>query len=162
MVSFILIGLTILLMLVNIYYFFANKQHKDSFIHPSLFTKLFLVMTAITFGFAVIYYLLSLNTDILRLNDETGMAAGDDFWDYLYFSGVTMLSVGYGDLVPIGSARFFAVIQAALGLLLPSAYFVKAFSEMGGEEKEGQGNRSDKKVEDDEEQDEGRHREEPS
>lgn len=147
MIAAILIGFTILLMLLNLYYFFTNKQHKESFIHPSLFTKLFFVMTAITFGFAVIYYLLSLNTDILRLNDETGRPAGDSFWDYLYFSGATMLSVGYGDLVPIGSARFFAIVQAALGLLLPSAYFVKAFSEMGNDEKDGQGNRSDKEIE---------------
>ncbi|WP_142828815.1 potassium channel family protein [Planococcus soli] len=147
MLATILIGLTILLMLLNLYYFFTNQQQKESFIHTSLFTKLFLVMTAITFGFAVIYYLLSMNTDILRISDETGGAAGDSFWDYLYFSGVTMLSIGYGDMVPVGSARFFAVIQAALGLLLPSAYFVKAFNEMGSQEKEGQGNRSDKKSE---------------
>ncbi|MDQ0430263.1 potassium channel LctB [Planomicrobium stackebrandtii] len=121
--------------------------------HTSLFTKLFLVMTVITLGFAVIYYVLSLNTDILRVSDETGRAGGDNFWDYLYFSGVTILSIGYGDLVPVGSARFFAVIQAALGLLLPSAYFVKAFSEMGDKEKEGQGNRSDKKIEGEEGED---------
>lgn len=42
-----------------------------------------------------------------------------------------MLSIGYGDLVTMGYARFFAVVQAGLGLLLPSAYFVKAFDEMG-------------------------------
>lgn len=147
MVSIILIGLTILLMLLNLYYFFTNQQHKESYIHTSLFTKLFLIMTVVTFGFAVIYYLLSFNMDALRLNDETGRRAGDDFWDYLYFSGVTMLSIGYGDMVPMGSARFFAVVQAALGLLLPSAYFVKAFNEMGSHEREGQGNRSDKKGE---------------
>lgn len=58
-----------------------------------------------------------------------------------------MLSIGYGDLVTMGYARFFAVVQAGLGLLLPSAYFVKAFDEMGRHDKEGQGNRSDKKGE---------------
>ncbi|ANU11609.1 Ion transport 2 domain-containing protein [Planococcus antarcticus DSM 14505] len=150
MIATILIGLMILLMLLNLYYFFTNQQHKESFIHMSLFTKLFLVMTAVTFGFAIIYYLLALNNNVLRLNDETGRVAGDDFWDFLYFSGVTMLSVGYGDLVPVGVARFFAVIQAALGLLLPSAYFVKAFGEMTNHEKDGQGNRSDKTVENEE------------
>lgn len=153
MLSIILIGITVFLMLLNLYYFFTNKQHNESFMHTSLFTKLFLVMTVITLGFAVIYYVLSLNTDILRVSDETGRAGGDNFWDYLYFSGVTILSIGYGDLVPVGSARFFAVIQAALGLLLPSAYFVKAFSEMGDKEKEGQGNRSDKKIEGEEGED---------
>ncbi len=147
MIATILIGFTILLMLLNLYYFFTNQQHKESYIHTSLFTKLFLIMIVITFGFALIYYLLAFNNDVLRLNDETGRRAGDDFWDYLYFSGVTMLSIGYGDLVTMGYARFFAVVQAGLGLLLPSAYFVKAFDEMGRHDKEGQGNRSDKKGE---------------
>ncbi|WP_298832075.1 potassium channel family protein [uncultured Planococcus sp.] len=145
MIATILIGFTVILMLLHLYYFFTNQQHKESYIHTSLFTKLFIIMTVVTFGFALIYYLLAFNNDTLRLNDETGRRAGENFWDYLYFSGVTMLSIGYGDLVPMGYARFFAVVQAAL--LLPSAYFVKAFDEMGRHEKEGQGNRSDKKGE---------------
>ncbi|NJP38325.1 ion channel [Alkalicoccus luteus] len=63
------------------------------------------------------------------MNDPT-----DDFWDpsfmdLLYFSGVTILSVGYGDFVPIGAARFFALLQAALGLLVPSAFFMTMLGE---------------------------------
>lgn len=93
-----------------------------------LFLKLFFVMVGITFGFAVLYYLLSSNEVILRISDKTGDQAPEDFLTFLYFSGVTMLSVGYGDLIPVGSARFFALIQASLGLLLPTAYFMKAMN----------------------------------
>jgi len=117
MLATILIGFTILLMLLNLYYFFTNQQHKESYIHTSLFTKLFLIMTVVTFGFALIYFLLAFNIDVLRLNDESGRKVGEDFWDYLYFSGVTMLSIGYGDMVPVGYARFFCRYPSCLGII---------------------------------------------
>ncbi|MFB5662555.1 potassium channel family protein [Alteribacillus sp. HJP-4] len=87
------------------------------------------MLLSVTFGFAILYYMLSLNETVLMINDPTGEAANHDFWNCLYFSGVTILSVGYGDLVPVGSARFFSLIQAAIGLLLPAAYFMKAISD---------------------------------
>ncbi|MEC5425730.1 ion channel [Virgibacillus sp. C22-A2] len=128
MISTILIGLTILFIGVNLYYFFTNKTYKKSYASSALFYKLFFVLLGITIGFAVLYYVLSMNEVVLRIADPTGDPAGDSFLTYLYFSGVTILSVGYGDQVPVGSARFFALIQASIGLLLPTAYFVKAIT----------------------------------
>ncbi|WP_444684934.1 potassium channel family protein [Alkalicoccus luteus] len=94
-----------------------------------LLIHMFFVLTAITIGFTFIYYILHLQGPILRVNDPT-----DDYWDpsfmdLLYFSGVTILSVGYGDFVPIGAARFFALLQATLGLLVPSAFFMTMLGE---------------------------------
>ena len=42
----------------------------------------------------------------------------------LYFSAVTLLSVGYGDLTPIGVGRWIAIIEALIGYLMPAAFFV--------------------------------------
>ena len=123
-------------------------------------------MFCITIGFGIVYYLLALEGPVLRVGTEDGENGGETFLDYLYFSGVTMLSVGYGDLVPVGTARFFALIQAGIGFLLPTAFFIRALSEKEGRsqegehkkgEKKGQGNRSDKRgkdIEDDEESEE--------
>jgi hypothetical protein len=37
----------------------------------------------------------------------------------LYFSAVTITTVGYGDVVPLtGAARFFAAFEATLGIIL--------------------------------------------
>jgi potassium channel LctB len=44
--------------------------------------------------------------------------------DIIYFSAVTLLSVGYGDLVPVGIGRFIAIVQALFGYLLPAAFVV--------------------------------------
>ncbi|MGE7979836.1 potassium channel family protein [Psychrobacillus sp. NPDC093200] len=63
----------------------------------------------------------------------------------IYFSGVTILSVGYGDLVPVGKARFFALIQAAIGLLLPTAFFIRALGEK--EDSPGEGTKNEKEGE---------------
>ena len=40
------------------------------------------------------------------------------FFTAIYFSFVTATSVGFGDVVPIGIARFAAIVEAAAGLLL--------------------------------------------
>ena len=45
-----------------------------------------------------------------------------DFADACYFSGVTMMTVGYGDIVPLGFARYIAIIEAALGITVYMEY----------------------------------------
>ncbi|MGO1059436.1 potassium channel family protein [Planococcus sp. FY231025] len=157
MFSTVLIGLALVFMAANLVHFFAGHRYERSYFQSSLFQKLFFAMTGITIGFAVLYYALGLDAPVLRLNDEDGRESEGSFWEYLYFSGVTMLSVGYGDLVPVGPARFFAILQAGIGLLLPTAFFVhvlherpgNAASDRGRGEKEGQGNYSDKRDKDD-------------
>lgn len=137
MVGEILIGITIVYLLANLYYFFTNKSYKASKIEPALFYKLFFVMTSLTLGFSILYYLLSFQYDNVMLGgtQHTG-SIEKTFLNYLYFSGVTILTVGYGDMVPVGSTRFFALLQATLGFLLPSAYFIKA---MGGSSPDSHG-----------------------
>lgn len=138
MIATVLIGLTILFMLANIWFFFTGRKFHNSHFHPPLFQKLFYALVGITFGFAVLYQILGTQHDILRIATAEGAGGADDFWDYLYFSGTTMLSVGYGDIVPVGSARFFSLVQAAIGLLLPAAYFAKIITGNGKEGEVGQ------------------------
>jgi hypothetical protein len=39
------------------------------------------------------------------------------WWEHVYFSGITYLTIGYGDLAPVGPlARFLAVIEGAAGI----------------------------------------------
>jgi hypothetical protein len=41
-----------------------------------------------------------------------------DWFAPLYFSAVTQLTIGYGDLYPVGPARAIAVVQAFVGVIL--------------------------------------------
>lgn len=136
MISTILIVLTILFILANLYSFFTNGSYKKSSFNSSLFLQLFINLVGIGFGFAFLYYLLSLNNVILRVSSPTGEPVEPTFSNLLYFSGVTLLSIGYGDYVPVGGVRFFAIMESAIGVLLPSAYFMKALGSSNHEKEE--------------------------
>ncbi|MGC4377019.1 potassium channel family protein [Fictibacillus sp. Mic-4] len=42
----------------------------------------------------------------------------------MYFSAVTMLSVGYGDITPLGVGRWISITEALIGYLLPAAFVI--------------------------------------
>ena len=79
---------------------------------PSHFLLLMLglVMSAHTL-FALIYHCAATNLSYLK-------GGTSSFWDAFYFSGVTLFTVGYGDIVPVGTFRFTATVQIYLGHLL--------------------------------------------
>ena len=47
-----------------------------------------------------------------------------DFPTACYFSGITMMTVGYGDIVPLGLARYFAIVESVLGIMIWGIYVV--------------------------------------
>jgi hypothetical protein len=54
------------------------------------------------------------------------VSAGPRHWsDYIYFSVVTQTTIGYGDYWPAGFSRFFACIQAGVGILSAGALVAK-------------------------------------
>ncbi len=50
----------------------------------------------------------------------------------LYFSAITLLSVGYGDITPIGFGRGFAVVEALIGYIIPAAFVVRSMVDFEG------------------------------
>ena len=46
-----------------------------------------------------------------------GLTAGKAYWEYIYFSGITYLTVGYGDIAPdTPLAKFISVLNAGTGI----------------------------------------------
>ncbi len=79
---------------------------------PSHFLLLMLGLVMATHSlFALIYRYTAAGASCL-----TGGAP--DFWNAFYFSGVTLFTVGYGDIVPKGDFRFTSIVQIYLGHLL--------------------------------------------
>jgi hypothetical protein len=76
----------------------------------SLLALIALWAAGLIFGFALLHW--SIGTPLTQ-----PAGADDGFGTYLYFSGVTFFTLGYGDIVPAGRlARVVAVGEAGLGL----------------------------------------------
>src|SRR6266852_1804952 len=81
--------------------------------------SLFRLWIEIVAVFAVVYWLLDWFTPPALLSGGGPLAAdAGGFLSALYFSAVTATSVGYGDIVPTGPARAFAIVESAAGLIL--------------------------------------------
>lgn len=78
-----------------------------------------LMVVAMQTVFAGIYYFGADATTYLVKNGQRVT----DFVDCLYFSGVTLMTVGYGDIVPVGDFRFTAVAEVYGGTLFIFAFF---------------------------------------
>ena len=83
-----------------------------------------LVVIGLQTAFACIYHFASNGTSYLA----RGEVRVTDFVDALYFSGVTLLTVGYGDIVPRGDFRFTAVAEVYGGTLFIFSFFAFGLS----------------------------------
>lgn len=77
--------------------------------------KLFVTLVVVIAFFSVIYFLLGyLDEGIVSTAENDERAS---YWDCLYFSVITVSSLGYGDYKPIGMSRIFAGIEVLFGLV---------------------------------------------
>jgi potassium channel LctB len=93
---------------------------------------LFFIYLTVLIGFGIIFTLFGVNgIDVLI---ENGTPIVGHFFVHLktsmYFSAVTLLSVGYGDIAPIGIGRWIAVVEALIGYTLPAAFVVRTVIEL--------------------------------
>lgn len=52
---------------------------------------------------------------------------GDRLITTMYFSAITLFSVGYGDITPVGWSRMIAILEATVGYILPAVITVQYF-----------------------------------
>ncbi|SIS45235.1 potassium channel family protein [Salimicrobium flavidum] len=90
-----------------------------------LFLSLFLFYTNVIVTFALFYILL----DACGLGPVVDHYRGRELehaeWPgrigtSLYFSVITLFSVGYGDVTPFGWSRVAAIVESAFGYILPA------------------------------------------
>lgn len=122
----ILLTTALLFIGLNVYTFFRRQTYLQTGFDGRLFSHLFISLCGVMVGFSLIYYALSRDSVILVTSLSTMNAVEPTWLNLLYFSGVTLLSIGFGDLLPVGSARLFALLEAAIGILLPTVFFIKS------------------------------------
>lgn len=72
----------------------------------------------IVFAFALLYWAAG------GVVPAAPASARHDFWEALYFSGITFATVGYGDFVPAPHVRLLALAEGALGVSAISFFVV--------------------------------------
>ena len=81
-------------------------------------------------GFGLIYVLLdSHQIPVLEVGTfKDGMSFLERLETTIYFSAITLFSVGFGDIAPIGVGRIIAVFEALIGYTIPAAFVYRAVS----------------------------------
>ena len=102
--------------------------HDEKMMPMQFLFRMMLVVISLQMAFACIYYYAWDATSYLN----KGGVRITDFVDALYFSGVTLMTVGYGDIVPVGDFRFTAVAEVYGGTLFIFAFFSCGLGIMAG------------------------------
>lgn len=93
------------------------------------FVTLFFLYVNLVIFFALLYWVVEW-ANLGFILDHYASAAHQKQWSdritrTLYFSAITLLSVGYGDLSPFGWARGVAILEALIGYVLPGALVIR-------------------------------------
>ena len=70
---------------------------------------------SVAFLFALVYTFATIESAGLMLASDKSWIT--DFMDCFYFSIVTLFTVGYGDIVPVGVFRYFVIVEIFMGLV---------------------------------------------
>lgn len=111
--------------------FQRNQRH---FLSIENFLLLILTYVILLVGFGFIYTLVEASGTSIII--EAGNKLEPPFFHIMgtsmYFSAVTLFSLGYGDIVPIGMGRWLATLEALIGYLLPAAFVMRTVIDFEG------------------------------
>ncbi|OLO28233.1 ion transporter [Alkalihalophilus pseudofirmus] len=120
------ISIAVLGVLMSILLLLKNRPLRGQALSLRNFVVLFTVYITITVGFGLLYMALEMAgfTVLTEGKRHVGGSVLHLLEDTMYFSAVTLLSVGYGDIAPLGFGRPIAMVQALIGYVLPAAFVV--------------------------------------
>ncbi|AIE59161.1 ion channel [Bacillus methanolicus] len=128
MVFYILLSSVIFCIAMSLRTLFLPNTLKGKLVSLENFLFLAFLYATIMIGFGLIYILFEFNGNAVIL--ENGRILQGDFFKKLetsiYFSTITLFSVGYGDIVPVGIGRTVVVLEALVGYTIPAAFVAKA------------------------------------
>lgn len=97
------------------------------------FLILAFIYATVMIGFGMIYILLDMHGYPVMIEANNNPLQGNFFERLdtgLYFSAITLFSVGYGDIAPIGIGRMIAVLESLIGYTIPAAFVARAVFDM--------------------------------
>src|SRR5690625_492782 len=117
----IIVGIICLIMLKSLLEFIQgektehDRKMKASGFSIDMFYTLLVIYTIVMMGFGLIYFILSFQGILLVEHGELRQVSvlGSLIHSF-YFSGGTLLTIGSGDIVPIGIGTIIALIEALI------------------------------------------------
>ncbi|UOQ43651.1 ion channel [Halobacillus salinarum] len=130
MIPYLLLIFSLLVITFSLRQIFISLEMEQKIFSFHLFLSVILLYTIITVGFGIVYSMLA--TAGLEIFHDPAETKPLLWWEELsrsmYFSGVTLFTVGYGDLLPLGFGRWIALFEAMIGYALPAALVMKVWS----------------------------------
>ncbi|WP_226585162.1 potassium channel family protein [Halobacillus litoralis] len=108
---------------------FHSLEFEHRIFSLQLFVSIMLLYTVVMIGFGIIYAAL-MNQGYEVYSQEYSNSSlnwAEDIIHSIYFSGVTLFTVGYGDMIPVGIGKGLAIIEAMIGYTLPAALVAKVW-----------------------------------
>ncbi|WP_223703463.1 potassium channel family protein [Sutcliffiella deserti] len=128
----------ILFIIVTIYFSFIKVFTSDNRSMPYVSKETLLLLLMIYFTLLVSFGLLYtvLHLEGFPVLVENGVEITGNYFTIfthsVYFSAITILTVGYGDITPIGIGRVIAMTEALIGYVMPAAFVVRVVLHMDG------------------------------
>ncbi|MEW8986042.1 MAG: ion channel [Bacillus sp. (in: firmicutes)] len=87
-----------------------------------------MLYATIMIGFGLLFMMLEMKGFLLIVDasESDHISFFTQLETYIYFSGMTLFSVGYGDITPIGIGRLLAITEALLGHTIAAAFVARA------------------------------------
>ncbi|QFT88054.1 Ion channel [Bacillus sp. THAF10] len=131
-VFFILIAI-----IISFSHIFSSGTKSIPYVSKETLLLLLLIYSTLLLSFGLLYTVLHFEGHQVLL--ERGKAINGSyfsvFFQSVYFSAITILTVGYGDVTPIGIGRAIAIIEALIGFVMPAAFVVRVVLHMDSREK---------------------------
>ncbi|WP_075980267.1 potassium channel family protein [Bacillus massilinigeriensis] len=145
----VIYGLMVLIsfcMIMSLRMLFFTHKVQGKWVSFENFLFLTFIYATVMIGFGLIYILLELDGSLVLMEGSKHIEEllgqpivvkedlVEEFFDKLetglYFSAITLFSVGYGDIAPVGIGRIIAVIEALIGYTIPAAFVARAVFDM--------------------------------
>jgi potassium channel LctB len=121
------VALIIVAIFMSLKTLFVPHKIKGKQVSFENFITLALIYATVMAGFGLLYYLLDLR-GLWVLADGSmrlSVSSYERMATSMYFSAITLFSVGYGDISPIGIGRIIAVLEALIGYTIPAAFVTR-------------------------------------
>ncbi|ELK48804.1 potassium channel family protein [Halobacillus sp. ACCC02827] len=129
MITIIITVAALVLIAASLRQIFVSLEFEHKIFSFQLFISIMLLYAIVMIGFGIIYAAL-LNQGMAVYRIESSLY--QPLWmgeiaRSIYFSGITLFTVGYGDMIPVGIGKWIAILEAMIGYTLPAALVAKVW-----------------------------------